>query len=161
MTASRVTVEPDAPIEGVPPRDIESGTDGPDAEPPRDLAVLPLPTPGGRAGTARYEVVIEGWRFEVEVEDADRARLRERASRARRDEVGHGGPAEVRAIIPGVVVAVAVAAGDEIQAGQQLLVVEAMKMQNELRAPRGGVIQRVAVGPGSRIEVGDVLVVLA
>jgi biotin carboxyl carrier protein len=53
-----------------------------------------------------------------------------------------------------------VAAGDEVVAGQQLLVVEAMKMQNELRAPRDGNIERVAVGVGQTIEVGDLLLVI-
>ena len=46
-------------------------------------------------------------------------------------------------------------------AGQQLLVVEAMKMQNELRAPRDGTIEQVAVGAGATIEVGDLLLVIA
>ena len=72
-----------------------------------------------------------------------------------------GGPTEVRAIIPGRVVSVSVVPGDEVVAGQQLLVVEAMKMQNELRAPRPGTVASVAVGEGRTIEVGDVLLVLA
>ncbi len=72
----------------------------------------------------------------------------------------HGGPTEVRAIIPGVVASVSVVPGDAVVAGQQLLVVEAMKMQNELRAPRDGVISQVAVGSGRTIEVGDLLLVL-
>jgi biotin carboxyl carrier protein len=45
-------------------------------------------------------------------------------------------------------------------AGEQLLVVEAMKMQNELRAPRDATVTRVAVGDGQTIEVGDLLLVL-
>jgi biotin carboxyl carrier protein len=53
-----------------------------------------------------------------------------------------------------------VTAGDAVEAGQALLVVEAMKMQNELRAPHGGVVERVAVGEGATIEHGDLLVVL-
>ena len=57
-------------------------------------------------------------------------------------------------------VSVSVVAGDAVAAGQQLLVVEAMKMQNELRAPRDGVIARVAVGAGQTIDVGDLLLVL-
>jgi len=48
-----------------------------------------------------------------------------------------------------------------VTAGQQLLVVEAMKMQNELRAPRDGTIERVAVGAGATIEVGDLLLVIS
>jgi biotin carboxyl carrier protein len=115
--------------------------------------------PASPTGVARREVVVDGWRFEVELEPAARAALRERAQRGR-DEAGRSGPTEVHAIIPGVVVSVSVNAGDEVAAGQQLLVVEAMKMQNELRAPRDGTIERVAVAPGATIEVGDLLLVL-
>jgi biotin carboxyl carrier protein len=111
-------------------------------------------------GPRSVELVVDGWRFEIELEPEARARLREKARRDRGD-AAHSGPAEVRAIIPGVVVSVAVAPGDRVEAGQQLLVVEAMKMQNELRAPRAGAIERVAVGERSTIDVGDLLVVIA
>ena len=67
----------------------------------------------------------------------------------------------MRAIIPGRVVSVSVAPGDEVVAGQQLLVVEAMKMQNELHAPRAGTVSSVAAGTGRTIEVGDLLLVLS
>jgi len=107
----------------------------------------------------RREVIIDGWRFEVDVESATRAALADRARRGR-EEAGQSGPTQVHAIIPGVVVSVSVAPGDAVTAGQQLLVVEAMKMQNELRAPRDGTIERVAVGSGMTIEVGDLLLVL-
>jgi biotin carboxyl carrier protein len=111
------------------------------------------------AAARRLEVVVDGWRFELEVEPEARAALRDKARRDR-GAAGHSGPAEVRAIIPGVIVSVAVTPGETVGAGQQLLVVEAMKMQNELRAPRAGTIGRVAVGTGSTIEVGDLLVVV-
>jgi biotin carboxyl carrier protein len=114
------------------------------------------PTPDGRS---RLEVLVEGWRFEVAVEDAARAQLRRRATRTT-DAVATSGSADIRAIIPGRIAAVRVAAGDEVAAGQTLLVVEAMKMQNELRAPRPGTIERVAVGEGQTIDRGDLLVVL-
>ena len=113
----------------------------------------------GRTGVDRREVLVDGWRFEVEVEPAARAALREKARRGR-TEAGRDGPVEVRAIIPGVVVAVSVAAGDRVTTGQQLLVVEAMKMQNELRSPRDGVVGRLAVGERQTIEVGDLLAVI-
>jgi biotin carboxyl carrier protein len=119
------------------------------------------PTAGAvRPGVARQEVVVDGWRVEVDVQSATRAALEDRARRGR-EEAGRSGPTEVHAIIPGVVVSVSVAPGDAITAGQQLLVVEAMKMQNELRAPRDGTIERVGVGAGSTIEVGDLLLVIA
>ncbi len=112
------------------------------------------------AGSAIREVLVDGFRFEVEVEPERRAALRERATggRAAGDA---GGRLEVRAVIPGKVVAVSVADGDRVSAGQQLLVVEAMKMQNELRAPRDGTIARVGVAEGVKIEIGDLLVVIS
>ena len=127
--------------------------------------LLPARDPGAAAvpsaiGVERCEVVIDGWRVEVTIEPEARAALRERARRGRA-EAGSSGPTKVHAIIPGVVVAVSVAPGDAVTAGQQLLVVEAMKMQNELRAPRDGTVEQVAVGAGSTIEVGDLLLVLA
>jgi biotin carboxyl carrier protein len=110
-------------------------------------------------GSVRREVVIDGWRVDIEIGSARRAALRDRARRGA-DAVGHGGPTEVRAIIPGRVISVAVAAGEIVVAGQQLLVVEAMKMQNELRAPRDGTVARIGVGPGETLEIGDLLLVL-
>ena len=138
---------------------------GSDSEPveAEDLSILildPPLTPGPLRRRARIrEVVVDGWRVEVEVEPAHLAALRERATRGH-GAAGRGGPTEVRAIIPGRVVGVSVRPGDDVVAGQQILVVEAMKMQNELRAPRDGRIERVAVEVGQTIEVGDLLLVL-
>jgi biotin carboxyl carrier protein len=111
-------------------------------------------------GRRSVEVVVDGWRFAFEVEDARRAELRDRATRDGHGEAGADGPLEIRAIIPGRIVAVSVVPGDEVTPGQALLVVEAMKMQNELTAPRAGTVRRVAVGAGSTVDLGDVLVVL-
>ena len=109
--------------------------------------------------SSAFEVVVDGWRFEFDVEDAERAELRARATSGR-DAAAHDGPIEVRAIIPGRVVSVAVNPGDAVTAGGRLLAVEAMKMENEVRAPRDGIVERVAVGPGDTVELGDVLVVI-
>jgi biotin carboxyl carrier protein len=123
-------------------------------------ALVGTDQPAGPGAPRIIEVVVAGWRFELEVEDARRADLRERATRDRGSAVGAGGPLEIRAIIPGRVAAVAVAPGDVVAVGQTLLVVEAMKMQNELRTPRDGTVQRIAVGVGETIDLGDLLVVL-
>jgi biotin carboxyl carrier protein len=124
------------------------------------VSLLPLERPAGpRSGVVQREVVVGGWRVEVEIESERRASLRERARRSRA-ETARGGPTDVQAIIPGRIVSVSVVPGDPVEAGQQLLVVEAMKMQNELRAPRDGVVSSVAVGAGGTVEVGDLLVVL-
>ena len=118
------------------------------------------PLQPGDAGTRHREAIVDGFRFDVVVESERIAALRERASRGRAAGA-HSGPLEVKAIIPGKVVNVSVAPGDAVTAGQQLLVVEAMKMQNELRSPRDGTIDRVGVAPGVNIEVGDLLVVIS
>lgn len=112
------------------------------------------------AGIVRREVLVDGWRVVVDLEPAARAALRARARRSPAAGTANG-PAEVRAMIPGVVVAVPVTVGDRVSAGQKLVIVEAMKMQNELLAPRDGVIDRVNVVTGARIEVGDVLLVIS
>lgn len=126
----------------------------------RRLLVLPATSArAGAAGTRRQEVVVDGWRVEVDIESEARAALRARATRGR-SEGGTSGPIEVRAMIPGVVLSVAVAAGDAVTAGQKVVVVEAMKMQNELRAPRDGTVDRIVVAAGARIEVGDLLLVI-
>jgi hypothetical protein len=113
----------------------------------------------GPDGVTRREIFVDGWRVDVALESERRAALRERARRGR-EQTSRGGPTEVKAIIPGLVVSVSVAPGDTLTAGQQILVVEAMKMQNELRAPRDGTVTKVGVAPGVNIEVGDLLLVI-
>jgi pyruvate carboxylase subunit B len=108
------------------------------------------------AGRGRYALVIGGFRYEVEALD-------ERA-RAIRDLVaataGPTGPAPLVAPMPGLVVRVNVAPGDVVQAGQGLVVMEAMKMENELRTQSGGVVKAVLVAPGAAVEKGARLVEL-
>jgi biotin carboxyl carrier protein len=138
---------------------------GPRAEPdarsgPRASEPIVSELAGARDGSRRLEVVVDGWRFELEVEDADRADLRRRATRAR-DAASTSGPTEIRAIIPGRIAAVRVAPGDVVVAGDTLLVIEAMKMQNELRSPRDGTVARVAVGESQTIDAGDLLVIVS
>ena len=130
------------------------------ADGPHDVLVLPLPDPRrAAAGVERLEVVVDGWRFEVDLEPESRAALRDHATRAGSGRA-RGGPVELRAMIPGRVVSVEVAVGDEVEAGTRVLVVEAMKMQNELRAPRAGTVRRIGAAPGRTVELGDVLLVI-
>jgi biotin carboxyl carrier protein len=136
--------------------EAEASTD-PERRQGQGIAIGPLRATA--AGPTAVEVVVDGWRFELEVEDAGRAELRRRATRER-DATATSGPTEIRAIIPGRIAAVHVVAGDVVEAGQSLLVVEAMKMQNDLRTSRAGTVERVAVGEGETIDNGDLLVVL-
>ena len=74
--------------------------------------------------------------------------------------VGEGGPSRIEAPIPGRVVAVNVAVGDEVEAGQSLVVLEAMKMENELASDRSGTVTKVCVEPGLTVDTGTVLIEL-
>jgi biotin carboxyl carrier protein len=71
------------------------------------------------------------------------------------------GPAEVKSPMPGKVVRALVAVGDVVAAGQPLIVVEAMKMENELKAPRAGTVRELRASDGQAIEAGQTLLVLA
>ena len=71
-----------------------------------------------------------------------------------------GGSGEVRAVMPGKVLAVLVDAGAEVASGQGLLVIEAMKMENEIVATRAGTVKEIKVAPGQAIESGELLVVI-
>jgi biotin carboxyl carrier protein len=74
---------------------------------------------------------------------------------------GHdGGRAQINAPMPGKVVRVLVEAGQAVEAGAGLVVVEAMKMQNELKSPKAGTVAEVRVEPGATVNAGDVLVVI-
>ena len=127
-----------------------------------ESAVLPLGVAPEQAamGQRRYEVITDGWRFEVVVEDARLARLRESATRRAGASTAGTGPTPVRAVIPGRVVSVVVAVGDHVGVGDRLLSIEAMKMENEVRAIRAGTIEQVTVQAGDRVELGDQLVVI-
>jgi len=67
------------------------------------------------------------------------------------------GPMEVTANLPGLVVAVETSEGSEVAAGDPLLTIEAMKMQNEVRAPRAGRVMAIAVAPGETVTTGQLL----
>jgi pyruvate carboxylase subunit B len=77
---------------------------------------------------------------------------------AERETAVRGGPVDVKATLPGMVVAIQVAEGDEVVEGQGLLTIEAMKMQNEVRAPRAGRVSRIAIGPGTAVATGALLI---
>jgi biotin carboxyl carrier protein len=117
-----------------------------------------------RDGTTQWTVVLDaeadprqasvlGRAFSVQVQTAqalaaERARAAQRGSRS-------GGA--LTAPMPGRVIRVLAAAGATVQAGEPVLIVEAMKMENELLAPSSGVVQRVHVEVGSTVEAGQLL----
>jgi biotin carboxyl carrier protein len=130
---------------------------------PERRADVEVPEPGvysvlmdGRSYEARVEeganalvVVIDGRRFEIEVRDP--RRLTRKAGGAA------DGVQTVAAPMPGKVVRVLAAVGDEVAAGQGLLVVEAMKMQNEMKAARAGKVLSMSAKPGATVTAGEIL----
>ena len=109
-----------------------------------------------RQGRGRYTLWIDGYRFEAEALDERTRAIRDLSAAT----AGPVGPAPVRAPMPGLIVRVNVKVGDEVQAGQGLVVMEAMKMENELRATAAGTVRSVEVSPGTAVEKGALLVAL-
>jgi biotin carboxyl carrier protein len=107
-------------------------------------------------GVGRWALGVIGERVELEVVDE---RTRDiQALTGKRAAPGVGGT--VKAPMPGLIVRIEVAAGQRVEAGAALVVVEAMKMENELRAPHAGVVSTVHVEVGQAVEKGATLVTL-
>jgi biotin carboxyl carrier protein len=97
---------------------------------------------------------VKGARYAAEIRDP--RSLRSRRAGAETPE----GPKRLSAPMPGKIVRVLVCEKDEVEAGQGVLVVEAMKMQNELKAPKKGTVQKVLVTEGAAVNAGDVLAII-
>jgi biotin carboxyl carrier protein len=108
------------------------------------------------AGIRRFETTIDGWVLVVAVQSEARASLRDRAGQVGATSRQHG-PVVVRAPLPGRVVRLWVAEGDTVAAGQRLVAIEAMKMENEVRAPRDGTVASILVAADGSVDLGDEL----
>jgi acetyl/propionyl-CoA carboxylase alpha subunit len=100
-------------------------------------------------------VDVGGELYEITVEEQTRHIIRTRGGAA-------GGPRSqtLTAPLPGKITRVAVRAGDAVQAGDTLVVIEAMKMENEFKAGAAGTVAEVRVAPGQAVNAGDVLIVM-
>lgn len=99
-------------------------------------------------GDDNWQVLLRGRLYPITVEDEREKRLRAAAGGG----VTEGGEFVLKAPMPGLVVAVPVSEGQEVKKGQVILILESMKMQNELKAPRDGTVQRVKVKAGESVE---------
>ncbi len=117
------------------------------------------------AGGRSYEVSVERTKegYEVRHGAASRlVRLSDPTRKAREELLSRGGgPERVVASMPGKVVRVLVSPGERVEAGQGLLVIEAMKMENEIAAPRAGAVTSIHVEAGLPVEAGALLAVIA
>jgi len=101
-----------------------------------------------------HQVMVEGEHFDFELFDERKALLKSAAG------LGVEGVQEIRTSMPGKIVKVLVAEGDEVQEGDGLVIVEAMKMENEMKSPKVGTVTKVGVGEGDTVEAGALLVVV-
>lgn len=103
-----------------------------------------------------YEIHIAGQRFEIKVED-ERTRLLSSLVKGS----AASGTASVTAPMPGLVVGVPIEPGATVQEGETVVILEAMKMENDLNAPISGTIQEVRVKKGQAVDQGEILIVIA
>ena len=106
------------------------------------------------ASKETFDVTIHGRSHEVTIVDPKRLRSGQNSDRH------HHGVTEIRAPMPGKVVRVQTEAGEPVEKGAGVIVVEAMKMQNEMKSPRAGVVVSLNVQAGDTVNAGDVLAVI-
>lgn len=111
-----------------------------------------LPVRVARLESNRYQIWLAGQIYEVEVSSSGPRRAGSDAARSHENSL--------KASMPGLVLAVKVAEGDEVRAGQVLIVMESMKMELSLESPRAGKVAKVLVQPGQLVELGALLLEL-
>jgi biotin carboxyl carrier protein len=107
-----------------------------------------------RSLAGELHLVIGSARYAIDVQDPRSLRTRRAAAGA------EAGPQKIVAPMPGKIVRVIVTAGDEVKAGHGVMVMEAMKMQNEMKSPKDGKVQKILVAEGATVNPGDVLAVI-
>ncbi len=103
-----------------------------------------------------WNVLTSGELYSVKVQDEYSYRL----AQARGEDTQDTGDAAIKSPMPGLIVSVVVEEGDAVAKGDKVVILESMKMENELRAPRAGVIGRISVAAGDSVEKGQVLAVI-
>ncbi len=104
----------------------------------------------------RYEVLVAGHRFEIAVEDE-----REKALTGSIHSAHESGEAMVRAPMPGLVLGLPMEPGANVERGQTVVILEAMKMENDLASPITGKVKEIRVNKGQTVNQGDVLIVVS
>jgi len=99
-------------------------------------------------------LVIGSARHAVDVQDPRSLRTRRSAARS------EAGPQKLTAAMPGKIVRILVQEKEEVTAGQAVLVMEAMKMQNEMKSPKDGRVQKILTSEGSTVNAGDTLAII-
>ena len=103
-----------------------------------------------------WQVLLLGRQYPAKVEDARERRLKAAAGGGTQGS----GDFQLKAPMPGLIVTIPVQEHQDVEKGQVLLILESMKMQNELRSPRAGKVQRIRVKPGETVEQRQVLLTI-
>jgi biotin carboxyl carrier protein len=120
----------------------------------RDGKIFEAVVASGLSKSSAKTVSING--RDIDVRLVDPKRLRSTGA----DADHAGGLAEIRSAMPGKIVRILQEAGGAVEKGEGVIVVEAMKMQNELKSPKAGNVKEIRVGEGDTVSAGDVLVVI-
>ena len=130
---------------------------------------------GKKTGRTNYSLIVDNRSFEIEVDNTDDeyrvlvdgrnyhiSMVDERRMRVGAAQAGTElqGRQKVSVPMPGKVIAILVAQGDQVEKGQGLVIVEAMKMENEVHSPIAGEVKEIKVKPGDTVEGGAVLLVV-
>lgn len=127
----------------------------------------------------KYKITLQGRTYEVEVEHGEAILLDEYdavaptpaavqvplpsaapAEKQKTDAADPGEGTPVKSPLPGSVISILVKEGDAVKSGQVLMLIEAMKMENEVLAPSDGVVKKIPVSQGAMVAAGDTLIVL-
>lgn len=107
-------------------------------------------------GENAWKILLRGNLYEAQVTDERTRLLRSRAT----SMVPESGEVAIRAPMPGLVVDLPVEVGQDVEAGENIVILESMKMENELKAPRAGRVERISVNVGDSVEQNQTLLVL-
>jgi biotin carboxyl carrier protein len=140
--------------EGMEPQELTVNATSPE---PNVLSIVI----GGKSYEVRRDVAPTGDFIEV---NGIRQSFELRDPRSLRSRRGKGdlasGPAKITAPMPGKIVRIVASEGTEVEAGQGVVVIEAMKMQNELKAPKKGVVKKISAAEGAAVNAGDTLAIV-
>lgn len=107
-----------------------------------------------RALNGELHMIVGSSRYACEINDPRSLRTRRAAA------AGAEGPQKISAPMPGKVVRIVAPQGSDVEAGKGVIVVEAMKMQNELKSPKSGKVQKILVAEGATVNAGDTLAII-